>query len=101
MTRPDWTKAADLPPEELARLLDEDHDEIDDNPPATDEDLSRMTVVERKPGQRGPGRRPARVSVTLRLDPATIDAYKEGGDGWQIRMRDALDRGAPKVKRSA
>lgn len=102
MTRSiDWTKAADLPPEELDRLLEADHDEVDDNPPATAEQLAAATRGTRRPGQRGPGRKPAKVMMALRVDPATLDAWRGSGPGWQTRVHELLIREAPKAKRRA
>ena len=60
-------------------------------------DLAAMRLMKRKPGQRGPGKRPALVSVTLRLEQDTVAAYKASGAGWQGRMRKAL-REAAKVR---
>ena len=48
-----------------------------------------------RPGQRGPGRKPSKVAVTLRVDPDTLQAFKATGEGWQTRMNDVLKRGAP------
>ena len=47
-------------------------------------------MVKRLPGQRGPGRKPAKASVTLRLDADIIAYFREDGRGWQTRMNDAL-----------
>ena len=55
MSEADWTKAAALPPEELARALDEDRDEVDENPATTDAELAAMQPGKRRPGQRGRG----------------------------------------------
>lgn len=97
----DWTKVASLPPEELARLLDEDHDEIDDNPEATDEQLAAAVPGKRRPGQRGPGRKPRKALLTLRVDAMTLAAWEASGEGWRARMNDLLGRQAPKAKRRA
>jgi uncharacterized protein (DUF4415 family) len=48
--------------------------------------------VKRRPRQRGPGKKPAKVAVTLRLDPDVIDAFKAKGPGWQTRINQALRR---------
>lgn len=102
MTRKaDWSKAAELPPDELARALEEDHDEVDDNPEPTDEELAAARPGTRRPGQRGPGKRPAKVMVALRLEPETAAAWRESGPGWQTRVSELLTREAPKAKRRA
>ncbi|MCJ2072848.1 BrnA antitoxin family protein [Methylobacterium sp. J-030] len=38
-----------------------------------------------------------RVSLTLRVDPDVLAAYKADGPGWQARMNAALAKGAPRV----
>jgi uncharacterized protein (DUF4415 family) len=60
-----------------------------------------LSEFKRRPGQRGPGKRPAKVQVSLRLDPAALDAWKASGPGWQARLGDVVAREAPKVKRRA
>lgn len=55
----------------------------------------------RRPGQRGPGRKPTKVQVTLRLEPEALDAWRGSGAGWQARINDLLVREAPKSKRQA
>ena len=57
-------------------------------------DLS--TFVKRRPGQRGLGKRPAKLLVSLRLDPETLDAWQASGDGWRSRIGELLKREAPK-----
>ena len=94
MPKPDWTKAAALPPNELARALDEDHDEIDDNPPTPPEELAAMQLRKRKPGQRGPGKKAAKVLLTVRVEPEILAALKAGGPGWQARVRNLLREAA-------
>lgn len=94
--RIDWTRAADLPPDELARLLEADHDEVDDNQPATEAQLAAAVPGKRRPGQRGPGKRPAKVMITMRIDPATLAAWEASGEGWRTRMTELLAREAPK-----
>ena len=105
---PDWTNAAMLPPGELARALEADRDEVDDNPPLTDAQLADLrpasdslppelhaALTKRRPGQRGPGRKPALVLMTIRVEPELLEAYRSTGDGWQSRARAALRDGAP------
>ena len=47
-------------------------------------------LPKRKIGQRGPQKRPTKVSVTLRYSPEVVTYFKETGEGWQIRMDEAL-----------
>jgi len=37
-------------------------------------------------GQRGPQRRPTKVSVTVRYSPEVVAWFKSTGEGWQRRM---------------
>jgi uncharacterized protein (DUF4415 family) len=48
----------------------------------------------RKRGQRGPQKRPRKVTVSLRLDRDVIAAYKAGGKGYQSRMAAILEKNA-------
>ncbi len=44
----------------------------------------------RKPGQRGPGKRPPKVAINIRISPDILEAFKATGDGWQTRVDAAL-----------
>jgi uncharacterized protein (DUF4415 family) len=39
---------------------------------------------------RGPGKKPAKEQVAIRLDPEVVGAFRAGGRGWQTRMNAAL-----------
>jgi uncharacterized protein (DUF4415 family) len=39
---------------------------------------------------RGPGKKPARIAVTVRFDPEVVLTMKETGPGWQRRMNDII-----------
>jgi uncharacterized protein (DUF4415 family) len=41
---------------------------------------------------RGPGKKPARVAIQLRLPPDVLARWKAGGPGWQTRMAERLAR---------
>jgi uncharacterized protein (DUF4415 family) len=67
----------------------------DDAPELTDAWFEGATlrengVVKRLPGQRGPGRKPSKETVTLRLDPEILEHFRQTGEGWQTRINDAL-----------
>ena len=49
-------------------------------------------LMQRKRGERGKGRKPAKVAISLRLNPVTLEAFKAKGDGWQQRIDAALSR---------
>lgn len=55
--------------------------------------------VKRKPGQRGRGKRPAKVQMTLRVDPAAAEAWKATGEGWMTRAAEVLAREAPRGRK--
>ena len=44
----------------------------------------------RKPGQRGPGKRPPKVAINIRLSPEVLEAFKSTGDRWQTKVDGAL-----------
>ena len=51
----------------------------------------RLALAEkRKQGQRGPGKRPPKVAINIRLSPEVLDAFKATGDGWQTKVDGAL-----------
>jgi uncharacterized protein (DUF4415 family) len=85
-------------------LIDEDAPEL------TDAELAEMRparevlppeffamVTKRKPGQRGPGKKPAKVLLTLRVEPETLTALRARGPGWQ-RLASEVLRKAAKVR---
>ncbi len=44
----------------------------------------------RQPGRRGPGKRPTKVAINIRLSPDILEAFKSTGDGWQTKVDGAL-----------
>ncbi|WP_395697921.1 BrnA antitoxin family protein [Methylocella sp.] len=46
-------------------------------------------------GARGKGKRPAKVPVTIRLDPDLLARLKAQGPGWQTRISRMLEKAAP------
>ncbi|WP_102959997.1 BrnA antitoxin family protein [Mangrovicella endophytica] len=67
----------------------------DDAPELTDQwfedaTLHEAGVVKRLPGQRGPGRKPPKQAVTLRLDAEIIMHFRKSGEGWQTRINETL-----------
>jgi uncharacterized protein (DUF4415 family) len=39
---------------------------------------------------RGPGKKPVKEQVAIRLDPEVLGAFRAGGPGWQTRVNAAL-----------
>ena len=78
--------------------------EVSDNPEWTEEELRtakpfdevfpELAAAMRR--GRGKQKAPTKVQVTLRLDRATVEAFRLAGDGWQARMNAALKRAAPR-----
>ncbi|MEE9924012.1 MAG: BrnA antitoxin family protein [Brucella anthropi] len=50
---------------------------------------------------RGPGKKPAKEIVTLRLDPDVVEAFKADGPGWQGRVNAALRKAKKLPDRAA
>lgn len=48
---------------------------------------------------RGPQKAPKKVQISLRLDPAAVEAFKATGDGWQIRIGEAVKQAAARLKK--
>ncbi len=57
---------------------------------ATEAWLSQATVT--FPNRRGPGKKPAKRQVTLRLSPEVIDGFRAKGPGWHCEIEEALRR---------
>jgi uncharacterized protein (DUF4415 family) len=47
-------------------------------------------LPKRNRGERGPQVKPKKISVTLRYSPEVVEYFKTLGEGWQIRMDEAL-----------
>lgn len=52
--------------------------------------VTEALAARRRPGQRGPGKRPAKISINIRLSPEVLEAFKASGEGWQTRVDGAL-----------
>ena len=64
-----------------------------DNPPLTEEQMSRMVPAHLVKNRGGRPRIPRRkLQITARLDPDVLDFLRSGGPGWQTRMNDILRR---------
>jgi uncharacterized protein (DUF4415 family) len=88
---------SDLDEAEIKRRIAADPD----NPEITDAQIAkRKTFSEAFPDlaasiKRSRGRpklENAKLAVTLRLDPTTVERFQAEGDDWRSRMSDALDR---------
>ena len=99
---------AAISPEEDAAITEAARSDSD-NPPLTEGELANfrpilpehLDAVLRVRGQRGPGRKPAKTQVTLRIDPDVLAAFKREGPGWQRRINEALRAAVLPKKRRA
>ncbi len=79
----------------------------EENPELTEEAMRRSIPAKQFFAERGlpmPGRPKSeapKVSVSLRLDPDVVDAFKAGGPGWQTRMNAVLAQSLKDQKKSA
>jgi len=49
-----------------------------------------LLSLKRRPGERGPQKRPLKVPTTIRFDAEVLAALKASGRGWQTRVNDAM-----------
>lgn len=77
----------------------QDWDEVSDTPELTEAEAAELRPARDVPEvyallpKRGRGRPKipdAKVNLTLRVDPALLEAYKASGPGWQVKMQEAL-----------
>ena len=62
--------------------------------------MPKRVRLSRAKGSRGrpPLGAPRKISVTLRIDTDTLNAYRATGDGWQSRINADLHKTAKKLK---
>jgi uncharacterized protein (DUF4415 family) len=69
---------------------------VSDNPEWTKADFAKARLFDEVfPNlrrRRGPNKSPTKTQVTLRLNPAVLDYFKEKGPGWQSRINDELEK---------
>ena len=71
-----------------ARVEDPDTPYDPNDPAAVAEFWKGATV--RRPGQRGPGRKPKKILLSVRYSREVVEYFKSTGEGWQTRMDEAL-----------
>ena len=82
--------------EEIAEAIGESPERVED--PESPYDPNDPGAVERfwagakvrRPGQRGPGRKPKKTLLSVRYSPEVVDYFRSTGKGWQGRMDEAL-----------
>jgi uncharacterized protein (DUF4415 family) len=60
-----------------------------------------LKVLPKSKGQRGRQKAPTKVAVTLRYSPEVVHYFKDTGQGWQVRMDEALKEWIKKHPRSS
>ena len=78
------------------------------SPPLSPETLEKMRpaaevvpdIVEEYRRTRGPGKKPNKIAVSIRLDPDVVEAYKRTGALWQKRLNDDLRTTMPRASRT-
>ena len=83
-------------PEEIAAAIARAPEKVQDpeslydpnDPKAVEAYWQRASV--RRPGQRGPGKKPKKVLLSIRYSPEVVDYFKSTGKGWQTRMDEVL-----------
>jgi uncharacterized protein (DUF4415 family) len=68
--------------------------------PELAERMRKARVNGRLPGQRGPGKKPKKELVSLRLDPDVVAHFRATGERWQTRINEALKKVIAGGKRS-
>ena len=82
----------------------EDWDEVSDNPAWTPDQFAAAKpfaevfpdLAESIRRTRGKQKAPTKELVSLRIDRATLDAYRATGPGWQARVNDTLRKALKK-----
>jgi uncharacterized protein (DUF4415 family) len=113
MTKAKKRRAPEITDEEEARIqagIARDPE----NPEWTEEDFKHAkpasevftpeqldSLMKRRPGQRGPGKKDPKVAVTLRLDREVVDAFKADGEGWQTRINETLRKAVSRRRAGA
>jgi uncharacterized protein (DUF4415 family) len=69
--------------------IDDPECPYDPNDPAAVAEFWKRGSV-RRPGERGPGRKPKKVLLSVRYSPEVVEYFRSTGKGWQARMDDAL-----------
>jgi len=96
MKRARTSKPFPASPEEIAAAIAAAPETVTD--PESPYDPNDAAAVEaywkharvRRPGQRGRGRKPTKVLLSVRYSPEVVEFFKATGEGWQSRMDEAL-----------
>lgn len=91
----DWERFDALTDEDIRRAIAEDPDEA---PELDEEMLARMRPAEELfpelvaayRARRGQQKKPTKVPISIRLDPAVVDYFRATGEGWQRRINEVL-----------
>lgn len=104
-----WADARARARKQLAEMTDAEDAAITaaaeadpDNPPLTAEDFARMRpsaevapeFVAKARRARGPQKAPTKEKVAIRLSPDVLAHFRATGEGWQVRIDEALRKAA-------
>ena len=81
---------------EVRELTKDDLEKFRPAAQALPPDLAAL-LPKRKPGQRGPQKKPTKNQITLRLDNDVVEHFKATGPGWQGRINSVLRDAARKI----
>lgn len=88
-SKTDWPRVQREARENAPISFDPETDLYDPNDPAAVAAYFAHATVRRQ-GQRGPGKKPKKVLLSVRYSSEVVDCFKATGEGWQARMDDAL-----------
>ncbi len=81
---------------EVRELTREDLKKFRSAPEALPAELNAL-LPKRKPGRRGPQKKPTKDQITLRIDHDVVEHFKGKGKGWQSRINAALRKAMKKT----
>ena len=81
---------------EVRELTKDDLEKFRPAAQALPPDLAAL-LPKRKPGQRGPQKKPTKNQITLRREHDVVEHFKATGPGWQGRINSVLRDAARKI----
>lgn len=88
-SKTDWQRVQREARENAPIPFDPETDPYDPNDPAAVAAFFAQATV-RHPGQRGSGKKPRKVLLSVRYSAEVVDYFKATGEGWQVRMDEVL-----------
>lgn len=88
-SKTDWQRVQREARENAPIPFDPETDPYDPNDSAAVAAFFAQATV-RRPGQRGSGKKPRKVLLSVRYSAEVVDYFKATGEGWQVRMDEVL-----------